>query len=139
MEDQGKAGSDSVLVRADALVRRRRQPASQSPQAEELPVLTEVVPTDTDLPLLLAEEEASSEALDEPEPASLDLAILDILAHELARRLQERLAAELPGLVEAALTGLSRELQQGLTATSEAAIRDFLAERARLAKHQQQR
>ncbi|MGE5492520.1 MAG: hypothetical protein ACM31P_14660 [Actinomycetota bacterium] len=146
MDDLDDSNLSSVVARADALMQRRRQAAT--PAAEELPVLTEVVDPDADLPVLTLEDAveipaAETEAAVPPppsEPAPPDPAVLEILAHELARRLGERLTAEIPVLVEAAvqslLPGLTQELRRGLADTTEEAIRDFLAERERLAKIQ---
>lgn len=125
----------SVVARADALMQRRRQyGANLSGEPEDLPVLTEIVDPDTDLPAALGENAASP---------LFDPAVLDILAHELARRMRERLAADLPALVESALqstlAALNREIEAGLAQTAETAIREFLAEREKLAKLQQQR
>lgn len=144
MDDPKDTGSSSVVARADALMQRRRQSsAPRSPESEELPVLTEVIDPDEDLPVLTEEEEFIADETPAAEPPALDPAVLDILAHELTRRVHERLAAELPSLVEAALQStlaeLTRELRVGIEETTEAAIRDFLAERERLAKLQQQR
>lgn len=146
MEDLDDSNLSSVVARADALMQRRRQSATPAP--EELPVLTEVVDPDADLPVLTLEDAveipvAEREPVSQPspsEPPPLDPAVLEILAHELARRLGERLTAEIPVLVEAAvqslLPELSKELRRGLADTTEEAIHDFLAERKRLAKIQ---
>lgn len=145
MDDPKDTGPSSVVARADALMQRRRQASGpRPPESEELPVLTEVVDLDEDLPVLTEEaEELIMDEPPEPAPPALDPAVLDLLAHELTRRLRQRLAAELPSLVEAALQStlaeLTRELREGITETTEAAIRDFLAdERERLAKLEQQ-
>ncbi|MBS1188364.1 MAG: hypothetical protein H6R10_156 [Rhodocyclaceae bacterium] len=139
MEDQEGNDLSSVVARADALMQRRRLPPTE---VEDVPLLTEVVDPDADLPVLVAEE-PSPPAPAQTEPPRLDPAALDILAHELARRLGERLAAEIPDLVATALQstlgGLTEELRWGLEKTTEDALRDFLAERERLAKLQQQR
>ena len=122
-----------IIARADALMQRRRQGGID---AEDVPVLTDAIDNDEDdIPVLL---EAEGVAADEP-PAitasvpeaiidapplpeidvaaplaeadsSFDRALLDIVAHELARRVNERLNAELPAIIEAT-------------------VRDFLAER----------
>lgn len=134
---------NSVVARADALMQRRRQGLSPGQEGEDLPVLTEALDPDDDFPVLFAEEGVfQAEAAVEPQTQALDPAILKILAHELARRLGQRLADEIPDLVatalQSALTGVTEELRQGLAASAEAAIHDFLAEREKLAKIQQQ-
>lgn len=105
-----------ILARADALMQRRR---SNTPEGEDLPILTDAIAVDDDFPVLL-DVDTPAPILPEPEdaaPQSLDSAILDIVTHELTRRINERLAAELPGIIEAT-------------------VRDFLAEREKLAKLQ---
>ena len=114
-----------ILARADALMKRRRQ---NSVEVDDVPLLTDAISPDDDIPLLLdivppaplaeiapaAEPEvttvAAVEAPAEPAPSlAFEGEMLDIVAHELARRVHERLAAELPGIIETT-------------------IRDFLAE-----------
>lgn len=114
-----------ILARADALMQRRRQSGGDS---EDVPVLTDAVLVDDDFPVLLDAEPPPLPAVDhavafEPEtkapqklPATLalDAGVRDILAHELARRVELRLAAELPRIIEST-------------------VRDFLAEQDRIA------
>lgn len=129
----------TILARADALMQRRRQGGTDG---EDVPVLTDAIDSDEDdIPVLVETEgvaadepiatattpEASIDApplpatVDAPAvtapPAeadpSFDRALLDIVAHELARRVNERLTAELPAIIEAT-------------------VRDFLAEREML-------
>jgi len=132
MSDRDSPAGDSVVARADALMQRRRPQPARPPPDHDLPVLTEAVlgPED-DLPVLSVIENGEwTEAAAQPR---LDPALLENLARELTRRVHDRLAAELPSLVEAALqtsiAGLSRELEQGLIESTEAAIRDFIDER----------
>lgn len=144
MAEPEDTGPSSVVARADALMQRRRQSSGpRLPETEEVPVLTEVVDPDEDLPVLTVEAELITDETPETAPPALEPAVLDILAHELTRRVHERLAAELPSLLEAALQStlaeLTQELKEGIEETTEAAIRDFLAERERPAKLQQQR
>ncbi len=127
--------SSPILARADALMRRRR---TTSAEIDDVPLLTDALDPDDEIPLLLDAEPrtsfpatspegepevaatvAPSEHASQPdmtpasEPAAAALAfegeMLDIVAHELARRVSERLAAELPGIIEST-------------------VRDFLAE-----------
>jgi hypothetical protein len=127
-----------ILARADALMQRRRQNAEQ----DDVPVLTDAVGEDDDIPVLLDIETFDTGLASEPEPAlepenpieepvsaappidappppppSLDAGVRDILAHELARRVEQRLAAELPRLIEST-------------------VRDFLAEQEMIAATQ---
>lgn len=120
-----------ILARADALMQRRRQ---NSAEADDIPVLTdsvEPVESDDDVPVLLdvesfeppAEPEPPVAEVEEAAPAiplaeahepAFDAALRDILAHELARRVEQRLATELPRIIEAT-------------------VRDFLAEQENIA------
>lgn len=117
----------SVLARADALMQRRRQGGD----LDDLPVLTEVVASD-DIPLL--EDAVAPEAA----AGDVDPAVLASLADELADRVRARLAAEIPSLVEAAIAAhlatLSEDLRLGVLESAGDAIRDFIAERERLAR-----
>lgn len=113
-----------IIARADALMQRRRNTIAD---LEDVPVLTDTVNGEEDYPVLLdidkppaiAEAEKESEAVTEPEsvPArdpALEASVRDILAHELARRVEQRLMAELPGMIEST-------------------VRDFLAEQEKIA------
>ncbi len=114
-----------ILDRADALMQRRRAAAND---IDDAPVLTEAFDADDDIPLLLDTEEAQDRVVEPPALATPDIApvavaaaappdddpglegpMLDIIAHELARRVSKRLEAELPRIVEVT-------------------VRDFLAE-----------
>ena len=92
-----------ILARAAALMQRRRQGSAET---DDVPLLTDAIGNDDDIPVLLDAEPATP-----PGVAGLALEgeMLDIVAHELARRVHERLSAELPGIIETT-------------------IRDFLAE-----------
>ncbi len=98
--------SSPVLDRADKLMRRRR---SRTADSDDVPVLVDAFDPETDIPVLLDAEPAA--AAREPQPemkpvaerqngVALDGEMLDIIAHELARRVHDRLAAELPAIVE---------------------------------------
>lgn len=108
-----------ILARADALMQRRRQHT----EVDDVPVLTDVIDED-DIPVLIDAEveipvveqnyDLDSETLSEfdqaqPAPPVFDTAMRDILAHELARRVKQRITAELPRIIEST-------------------VRDFLAE-----------
>lgn len=90
-----------ILARADALMQRRRQPG----EAEEVPILTDAISEDDDLPVLLDAEPPSLEATPaKPAPAaSDDHDLRDLMLRELARRVEQRIIAELPRLVEASV------------------------------------
>lgn len=115
---------DAILARADALMQRRRPAVADS---EDLPVLTDValpgtaVPTDQhedDIPILTT-------AVDDPPPAAtagmapipgprpLDTRALTA---ELAARIERRIVAELPRLIDDAIREVMAE--QGATTLS---------------------
>ncbi|WP_428825388.1 hypothetical protein ACLIKD_12930 [Azonexus sp. IMCC34842] len=125
-----------ILARADALMHRVRQ---NNGEIDDLPVLTDavVIPTsdeDDDVPVLLDVEHFAPLAEPEPEPLvdqdvapaapddiaetaalpAFDTGLRDIIAHELARRVEQRLAAELPRIIEST-------------------VRDYLAEQEKIA------
>lgn len=98
--------SSPILARADALMHKRRP---SSPEPDDIPVLTDAIDRDGEPPVLLdtgltpaiSEVAAASAAAIAPSADSGGGSeMLDILAHELARRVHARLAAELPGIVE---------------------------------------
>ncbi len=118
-----------ILARADALMQRRRP---TSPEPDDVPLLTDAISPEDDIPLLVDvetpapvaeatpafEAEIETEATDEllaaaaahPVPTAEDTPslafegeMLDIIAHELARRVNDRLAAELPGIIESTI------------------------------------
>jgi hypothetical protein len=108
-----------ILARADALMQRRRNPNADS---EDVPVLTDAVNGDEDLPILLdivtlsgevaaafgAEEEApamsiplateAQESAQKPEPIGHDL-----IVRQLARLVEQRIIDELPRIIETAV------------------------------------
>lgn len=140
--------NDSLVDRANALITRRRSfvatpPATPATPAvaeaaldfdladsappaveDDLPVLTEVVdlsaPAAAEAPKLPAAPEQDGE---------LQASLVAILAADLAQAIEQRLAAELPGLVEKALTGLQHDLKRSIAAVSEATTQDFIARR----------
>lgn len=128
-----------IIARADALMQRRRQNAGD---ADDVPVLTDSIDDEDDIPVLVdavpvatetqtiatetwPEPELSAEAeplvalADTPPAPAFDAALRDIIAHELARRVEQRLSAELPRLIEAT-------------------VRDYLAEQEMIARLQAQ-
>lgn len=109
--------ANTILARADALMNRRHQSADP----DDVPILTDTVeegdipvlheaetplePLPTSAPLLAeASDEAFGEvspAIESPPPASTaEMALHDRLISELTRRIEQRLIAELPKLIE---------------------------------------
>lgn len=120
-----------ILARADALMQRRRASLSET---EEIPVLTDTIDDDTDIPVLL-DAETPPEALqpapeplaptpareliapaeqapDDPGNASLPID-QEFLIAALAERVQERLLAEIPRIVESTVRDFLAEQQAG--------------------------
>jgi hypothetical protein len=119
-----------ILARADALMQRRRSATLDAD--DDVPVLTDSIQEEEDFPVLLdietppevfepiAEIAPIVEIAEEPTAHPLlDAGMRDILAHELARRVEQRLAAELPRIIEST-------------------VRDFLAEQEMIAALQPQ-
>jgi hypothetical protein len=119
-----------ILARADALMQRRRSATLDAD--DDVPVLTDSIQEEEDFPVLLdieappevfepiAETAPIVEVVEEPTTHPLlDAGMRDILAHELARRVEQRLAAELPRIIEST-------------------VRDFLAEQEMIAALQPQ-
>jgi hypothetical protein len=116
-----------ILARADALMQRRRQNGNEM---DDVPILTDAVDMiaaepDDDIPVLLDIEpfaplsEAdpiAEEALPASAPAlaaepAFNAALRDILAHELSRRVEQRLMAELPRIIESTVRDFLAEQQ----------------------------
>lgn len=141
MNESDTLAAKSVVARADALMQRRRTQATSQTPGLDLPVLTETVQeaSNDDLPILTEIDHPTPARpiliTPPPHPGLLDPAQLENLAKELTQRVHDRLTAELPSLVEASLQSvldkLTREIEQGLIETTEAAIRDFLQARER--------
>ena len=132
------AENNALIERTDALIRpeasafggRRRRSFVAStvdktpptPRAaeddEDIPILTEIVPENVpaaEVPTVHDEE-----------------ALLEIIASDLVRNLEQQLAIELPTLIEAALVNAQIELRSGISSTLNMALRDFLARRQQL-------
>lgn len=108
-----------ILARADALMHRRRQNNDDAP---DVPVLTDAVDVDDDLPVLLDIEPAPLPRQASPlettpaespdvrrEELAFNAALRDILAHDLALRLEQRITAELPRIIESTVLDLLAE------------------------------
>ena len=124
----------SVVARADALMQRRR--AQQNGEADDVPLLTEALalPEEEDFPVLTAVELETPPTVAAP-ATPLNPETFDQLAQALTRTITARLNAELPHLVHIALqetlARVEEELKNGIGDATEAALRDFLKDRAR--------
>lgn len=126
---QSNGEQDDVPVLTDAI------DVTTDESDDDIPILLEIEPfeplsavtatcepdpePESDIPVLDLVDEPTMEAAAEappapPQKASLDTAIRDILAHELARRVEQRIVAELPRIIEST-------------------VRDFLAEQEMIA------
>ena len=132
-----------ILARADALMHRKRQ---SDTDFDDVPVLTDAIDDDDDIPLLLEIDEQQQESVLQPAPletqsdiapqanddVSIELPLADIpplaarpldselreqLAGELARRIEQRITAELPRLIDSALRDFLAE-QEMISALS---------------------
>ena len=122
-----------ILARADALMQRRRQ----ANEFDDVPVLTDAIDDEDDIPVLIDAEvpmqlvEHDDDSITEspvesnqaiPEPTVLnnvvfDTAMRETLAHELAHRVQQRITAELPRIIESTLRDFLAE-QEMISALS---------------------
>jgi hypothetical protein len=122
-----------ILARADALMQRRRQ----ANEFDGVPVLTDAIDDEDDIPVLIDAEvpmqlvEHGADSIMEspvesnqatPEPIVLNNAVFDsamreTLAHELAHRVQQRITAELPRIIESTLRDFLAE-QEMISALS---------------------
>jgi hypothetical protein len=106
--------------------------ASKGTDEDDIPVLTEVVTGDPATPPQQPHpSEPPSEAPKPDLAASVD-ARLEELAAQMAEAIGRQMAYELPTLIEATLLNASEDLRTGITATMEAALRDFNARRKQL-------
>ncbi len=123
-----------ILARADALMQRRRQ----ANEFDDVPVLTDAIDDEDDIPVLIDAEapmplvEHGDDSIMEspvksnqaiPEPTVLNNAVFDsamreTLAHELAHRVQQRITAELPRIIESTLRDFLAEQEMISALTS---------------------
>jgi len=92
--------------------------AASSGEDEDLPLLTEVV-----LP--------AADAAAAP-PIAVEDVLRPLLADDLCRRLEQRLASEAPALIASAVDSAGEQLRQGIASVIAAALADFLAQRGQL-------
>lgn len=118
------SASDDIVSRADSLMKRRRSFVAGQPAAEQAPAPDE----DEDLPVL-TEIVAPEAALAEAPPDRLDDTQLALQAADLAQAVQQRLAAELPDLIDACLALVEREIQEGIADIVDNALKAFIAQR----------
>ncbi|WP_306603836.1 hypothetical protein [Azonexus sp.] len=100
-----------ILARADALMQRRHLSGNDP---EEVPVLTDAIDIDDDIPLLVDMEIAdaampqeSIAPANQTPPPSAELS--EQLLNELARRVEQRLQAEIPQIIASTVRELLAE------------------------------
>ena len=105
-------------------------PAALEKTAEEddIPVLTEVVTPDQNK----NQAAPADELVPVPDLSAGFDGRLEELVAQMAEAIGRQMAYELPTLIEATLLNASEELRTGITATMEAALRDFSARRKQL-------
>lgn len=123
------SASKSLLERVDSLMQRKRKFVAGAPAApenstpasddEDLPILTEVVDI----------SEVSSDAPNHAVMAPL-APQFDALGQEFAQRLQQRLATELPRLIDESSARLATEVRQAVQRIADETLREFVARRA---------
>jgi len=128
---------DDIVSRADSLMRRRRSfVATEPPVAASGPTPEQPPPpqlldfSEDDIPVLT--EEILPEAPAGASPDRFDETLAARLASEFAHSLEQRLAGELPSLVEASLAVLEADLRRGILDIARDAIKDFVARRQQL-------
>ncbi len=106
-------------------------PVALDLEEEDIPVLTEVVAPDAppEAEVLDTTEPVESPADD---PMIAVEARIEELAADMARAIAEQMAYELPTLIEATLLNAGTELRNGITATMETALREYIAQRKQL-------
>jgi hypothetical protein len=122
--------SDPIIDRIDALVKKRRSFVAGSTATTPAPVAD----NDDDLPLLTDIVELAEVAAEAPGPDTVAplQPMLDALAADLAHAIEDRLALDLPEILETAVEELRSQLRVGIAGSVESATRDFLARRQQL-------
>lgn len=128
--------ADSLMTRAEGNLpggKRRRAfiAGPVMPRLEEIHFAAPPAADDEDLPVLTDEVSAEA-AVSVASPDRFDETLLAILVSDIAHSIEQQMSIELPMLIEASLLTAKEELQAGINATMEVAIRDFLAHRRQL-------
>ncbi len=104
-----------ILARADALMQRRHLSGHDQ---EEVPVLTDAIDLDDDIPLLVDIEPAHENIGPNDQPDTLLTAangqISRQLINEITRRVEQRLLTEIPRIIAATVSELMAE-QENVT------------------------
>jgi len=107
-------------------------PAALDLEEDDIPLLTEVVSPEA--PVELETPEPVESPVADPiiaVEARIEELAAD-MATDMARAIAEQMAYELPTLIEATLLNAGTELRNGITATMETALREYIAQRKQL-------
>ncbi|QKS31202.1 MAG: hypothetical protein HT579_21085 [Candidatus Accumulibacter similis] len=127
--DAGVAGSDRRGNPRHG--RRRRSFVASTAERNDTEDRGAAAGDDEDLPLLTEVVLPAVDAADMVPAGSAD-ALRPLLAGDLGRLLEQRLASETPALIALVLDSAGEQLRQGLSAAIAAALGDFLAQRGQL-------
>ena len=132
------ASKQSEFIEADTLSTPPQplpgalEDASKDTDEDDIPVLTEVVTGDPATPPQQPHPSQPPSEAPKPDLAAGVDARFEELAAQMAEAIGRQMAYELPTLIEATLLNASEDLRTGITATMEAALRDFNARRKQL-------
>lgn len=118
-----------VLGRLSALTGKRR---SFVAQGASVPEAVRGDGEDDDLPILTEVVDISEVSGDRPNRHAGLNPHLEAMAAELSHVVQQRMASDLPALLDESLDRLAAELKKGIHQITEVAIRDYLARQAQL-------
>jgi hypothetical protein len=111
--------------------RRRRSFVASTAERNDSEDVPAAAGEDDDLPLLTEVVPPAADAADRL-PAAVTDALRPLLAGDLCRLLEQRLAGETPALISSALDSAGAQLRQGISAAITAVLDDFLAQRGQL-------
>ena len=130
-----------VVDRADTLMRRRRsfvaapvvrpQPVNATQNVVAGEAAPRITGEDDDLPVLTEVLPAEASVFEERDDR-FDETQVSLLAADIAHAIGQQLTCDLPSLIEAALLNAGEELRNGISATLETALNDFIARRKQL-------
>lgn len=128
-----------IVDRLDALIQKRRSYVAQvdppNGAAGGRPIeVAAAVNEDDDVPVLTEVVDIAEVSIDAPATAGPTPVepMLDAIAAELANALHQRLADELPSLLDTAFEHFSDEVRAGIRGITETAVRDFIERRRQL-------
>lgn len=123
---QGRRRRSFLAMKREAPLDIDTVPAES--EEDDIPVLTEVISADAPIEA----ETVAQEELPGVDPMIALESRIEELAADMARAIAEQMAYELPTLIEATLLNAGTELRNGITATMETALREYIAQRKQL-------